>query len=73
MMDALNLGGLGEAKLIYKDADVEVLRQGRFVVCAVTGKKIALEDLRYWNVELQEAYFDAEAANTRWRQLRDKT
>lgn len=59
----------GEAKLRYLDADFEVLRQGRFVVCAVTGRRIALEDLRYWNVDRQEAYADAEAAITRWKQL----
>jgi hypothetical protein len=59
----------GEAKLRYLDADFEVLKQGRFVVCAVTGRRIALEDLRYWNVDLQEAYFDVEAAVTRWKQL----
>ena len=73
MMDALTPGAFGEAKLRYKDADVEVIVPGRFVVCAVTGRKIALEDLRYWNVDLQEAYFDADAANTRWRQLKGQT
>ena len=66
----LNLGGApGEAKLRYKDAEFEVLRQGRFVICSVTGRRISLEDLRYWNVDRQEAYADAEAAMTRWRQV----
>ena len=69
-MDAFTPGSQpGEAKLRYLDADFVVERQGRFVVCAVTGRKIALEDLRYWNVDLQEAYFDAEAALRRWKQL----
>jgi hypothetical protein len=71
MMDAFSPGAFGEAKVRYMDADLEVLRPGRFVVCAVSGRKIALEDLRYWNVDLQEAYFDAEAALSRWRKLRE--
>lgn len=60
----------GEAKLRYLDADFEVLRPGRFVVCSVTGRRIALEDLRYWSVDLQEAFCDAEAAFTRWKQVK---
>lgn len=69
-MDAITgRGGPGEAKLRYLNAQFEVVRPGRYVVCAVTGRKIALEDLRYWSVELQEPYFDAHAALSRWRQL----
>lgn len=69
-MDAFSAGAApGEARLRYRDADFEILRQGRFVLCAVTGRRIALEDLRYWNVDRQEAYFDADAALSRWRQL----
>ena len=33
------------------------MEQGDYVICAVSGKKIILENLTYWNVELQEAYF----------------
>lgn len=69
-MDTFTPGSLpGEAKLRYLDADFEVIKPGRFVSCAVTSRKIALEDLRYWNVETQEAYFDAETALIRWKQL----
>lgn len=46
-----------------------MLRPGKFVRCAVTGKPILLEDLRYWSVELQEAYVDAAAATLRWKQV----
>tara|TARA_R110000772_G_scaffold165381_1_gene276717 strand:+ start:59 stop:352 length:294 start_codon:yes stop_codon:yes gene_type:complete len=55
----------GEARLRYLDADVQVLAPGDFVVCAVTGRKIPLQALRYWSVDLQEAYWDAAAAGTR--------
>jgi hypothetical protein len=51
-----------EARLRYLDADFQVLQEGEFVRCAVTGLPIRLDDLRYWSVERQEAYADAEAA-----------
>jgi len=69
-MDTFTSGSQpGEAKLRYLDADFEVIKPGRFVSCAVTKRKIALEDPRYWNVETQEAYIDADAAMKRWKQL----
>lgn len=46
----------GEARLEYLDGDFKVLKPGSFVRCASTGAAIAIEDLRYWNVDLQEAY-----------------
>ena len=58
----------GEARLRYLDADFQVLSPGDFVVCAVTGRRIPLPALRYWSVEHQEAYIDAEAAHTRMRE-----
>lgn len=54
--------GDGEAALEYRDADFQVVRPGGFVRCAITGAKIPLEALRYWNVDRQEAYIDAAAA-----------
>lgn len=52
----------GEAKVRYLDSDCQVISPGDFVLCAVTGKQIPLQALRYWSVERQEAYYDAEAA-----------
>jgi len=51
-----------EARLRYLDADFTVLKPGTFVRCAITGKPIPVDDLKYWNVDRQEAYFDADAA-----------
>ncbi|MBA1339894.1 MAG: hypothetical protein FD548_000371 [Pelagibacterales bacterium] len=45
------------AKLKYLPNNFEVLESGDYVVCAISGKEIRLEDLTYWNVDLQEAYF----------------
>jgi hypothetical protein len=59
----------GEAKLRYYDGEFQVLIPGDFVRCAVSGESIALSDLRYWSVELQEAYASAEVAFARYHAL----
>ena len=58
----------GEAKLHFLDGDYEVLTQGAYVVCAVTGTQIPLDALRYWSVDLQEAYASPEAVLQRMAQ-----
>ena len=45
------------AKLKYLPNNFKVVEDGDYVICAVSGKKILLNQLTYWNVELQEAYF----------------
>ena len=45
------------AILKYLNNSFEIIENGTHVICAVSGKKIDLENLNYWNVELQEAYF----------------
>ena len=52
----------GEAEVRYLDGDFRVVRPGAYVRCAVTGQRIPLKALRYWNVDKQEAYLDAAAA-----------
>jgi hypothetical protein len=65
--------GIGkQATLQYLDGEYRVLTQGTYVVCAVTGVHIPVEDLRYWNVDLQEAYANADVANKRYSQMRKK-
>jgi hypothetical protein len=44
------------AKLKYLPNNFKIIEEGDFVNCAVSGKKIYLEDLTYWNVDLQEPY-----------------
>lgn len=60
-----------EAQLRYRDHDFDVIRPGDYVLCAVTGRRIAIEQLRYWNVERQEAYVDAGAALQKWQETRN--
>jgi hypothetical protein len=48
--------GHGEAQVQYLDGDFRVISPGTYVRCAVTGVQIPLEELKYWSVDLQEAY-----------------
>jgi len=45
------------AKLIYYPNNFKILEDGEYVICAVSGTKIFLENLNYWNVDEQEPYF----------------
>ena len=45
------------AKLKYLPNNFDILEAGHYLICAVSGKKIALQNLNYWNVDEQEAYF----------------
>lgn len=59
-------GVRGEAQVRYLDGEFQVLAPGDFVRCAVTGEQIPLAELRYWSVELQEAYVSAEVSLKRY-------
>ena len=59
----------GVAEVKYLDGDFRVVRPGAFVRCSVTGVPIPLEELKYWNVDLQEAYATPEAVLQRHRAL----
>ncbi len=58
------------AKIKYLPNNFEVIQDGDHVICAISGKKIPLENLTYWNVEDQEAYFSyVEAKNKREKKI----
>jgi hypothetical protein len=63
----------GEAKVEFLDSTIRILSPGTFVACGVTGKPIALDQLRYWSVERQEAYAHPEAILERLRAKRGDT
>ena len=50
------------AKIKYLANNFEIVENGDHVLCAISGKVIKLEELTYWNVELQEAYFSYKEA-----------
>lgn len=56
----------GEAVVHYGDGEFVLMKPGRYVVCAVSGKHVPLESLRYWSPVLQEAYAGPEEALQRW-------
>ena len=60
-LDSLDAGET-EAIVEYDDADFHIVKAGAYVKCAVTGRRIPLDSLKYWNVDKQEAYVDAAAA-----------
>ena len=45
------------AKLKYMPNNFKIIEEGDHVICAISNKKILLENLNYWNVETQEAYY----------------
>ena len=50
------------ARIHYLGGTFRILSDGDHVVCAVTGERIPIHELRYWSVERQEAYLDADAS-----------
>jgi len=56
-----------KAKLIFKHNYFEILEDGDHVLCAISGKEILLQNLSYWSVDLQEAYFSPVEANERFK------
>jgi len=61
-----------KAKLKFNSNNFEVIEQGEYVVCAVSGKHIDINKLTYWNAELQEAYFSPKEAQQRQEELKAK-
>lgn len=51
------------ARLHYMANGFRVLSPGDHVVCAATGARVPLEDLRYWSVVTQQAFASAALAS----------
>ena len=60
------------AKLKYLPNNFEIIENGDHVICAVSGKVIKLENLTYWNVDLQEAYYSYKEAYEKKEELAKK-
>ena len=61
-----------KAKIKYKANSFEILKEGDHVVCAISKKKIPLENLNYWNVDLQEAYYSPVEAKIQYDNIKSK-
>jgi hypothetical protein len=64
-MTAADTDPANEAQLHYGDGEFVVLRPGRHVRCAVSGRSVPLEGLRYWSASRQEAYAGPQEAMSR--------
>ncbi|MBD1162341.1 DUF2093 domain-containing protein [Pelagibacterales bacterium SAG-MED12] len=60
------------AKIKYLPNNFKIIEQGDYVICAVSGKKISLENLNYWNVDLQEPYYSYVEASKKKGGVRKK-
>ena len=60
------------AKIKYLPNNFQIIEPGDYVICAVSNKKISIEDLTYWNVELQEAYYSYKEAFKKEKILNNK-
>lgn len=61
MLNKFGPSGSGEAQVQYLDGDFRVISPGTYVRCAVSGVQIPLDELKYWSVDLKEAYATPEA------------
>ena len=60
------------AKLKYLPNNFEIIENGDYVVCAISGKKILIENLIYWNVDEQEPYYSYIEASIKKEKLKKK-
>jgi len=60
------------AKIKYLPNNFQIIENGDYVECAISKKKISLENLTYWNVDLQEAYFSYVEASKKKEELEKK-
>ena len=60
------------AKIKYLPNNFKIIEEGDYVICAVSGKKISLENLNYWNVDLQEPYYSYVEASKKKEGIREK-
>ena len=58
-----------KAKLIFKHNYFEIVEDGDYVLCAISGKEIKLQNLAYWNVDLQEAYYSPIEVDKKYQKL----
>ena len=60
------------ATVKYGPNKIEIIEEGNHVICAISKRKISLDNLTYWNVDLQEAYFSPKEAYLKQEELKKK-
>ena len=61
-----------KAKVIFKHNYFDIVEDGDYVLCAISGKEIYLQNLNYWNVDLQEPYYSYKEAFKKREELSKK-
>ena len=61
-----------KAKLKFLPNRFDIIENGDYINCAVSGKKIPIKELSYWNVEFQEAYYSPKEVKIRFQQIKEK-
>ena len=59
------------AKIKYLPNNFEIIEDGDHVICAISQKKILIENLNYWNVDQQEAYYSYKEASMKKEKLKE--
>jgi len=59
------------AKIKYLPNNFQIIQEGDHVVCAISGKNIRLDELNYWNVDLQEPYYSYKEASIKREKEQD--
>ena len=61
------------AKIKYLPNNFELIEKGDYAICAISKKEIPLQNLNYWNTELQEAYFSYKEAHFKREEIEKQT
>ena len=59
------------AEIILEHGKFKFKKAGNYVECSISKEKIPIEDLKYWNVDLQEVYASPAIAMQRYKELND--
>lgn len=59
------------AEIVLEHGQFRIKKRGDYVECSITKEKIPLQELKYWNVDLQEVYASPAIAMQRYKELND--
>jgi|TARA_B110000977_G_C11007745_1_gene466441 hypothetical protein len=59
------------AEIMLEHGNFNFVKNGDHVLCSITQKIIPIEELKYWNVDLQEVYASPEVALKRFKELNE--
>ena len=61
-----------KAILNYKPNTFEIVKEGDYVICAISKKPIPIDKLNYWSFELQEAYYSPKEVKIKIQERKKK-